>query len=438
MLKLFEKLNTKKIFKYGAAALLLVIPLYPKFPVFGVSGTYVAIRIEDFIIAALGIFWLVYLLRDFKKDAQWPDKLNRALLLFFSVGLLSVISAIFLTETVRPHIALLHWARRIEYIIPFFIGLLAIKSGARPRFFAEVFFIASFLVFVYGAGQIYADFPVISTQNQEYSKGLALRWIPGARVHSTFAGHYDLAAFLVMVFPLAIASLFVLKKIIERAILLFVVILPAFWIFLQTESRISFFAFLVGVSFTLWLIRKRVFIIPFIILSLLGMLLFSDLGLRYQDTIKIYKDKLIKNVIPPVFAQETTAPEDRSTSIRFNVEWPRAVRAFSKNPFLGTGYSSITLATDNDYLRLLGEVGLVGALAFLLVLGRLGEELWKRLKSFQRLDFNTAFVAAFFGGFVGILINATFIDVFEASKVAIIFWTLAGLAVGLAREKTNA
>ena len=59
--------------------------------------------------------------------------------------------------------------------------------------------------------------------------------------------------------------------------------------------------------------------------------------------------------------------EDRSVSIRLNVEWPRAIRAFSKNPLLGTGYSSITLATDNDFLRLLGEVGLVGALAFFLI-----------------------------------------------------------------------
>lgn len=431
---MLKHLKERNVFKYGVAALLLVVPLYPKFPVFGVGGTYVAVRFEDFLIAGLGLFWLWCLIRNFDKSI-FQDKFNRALILFFAVGILSVISAVFLTNTVRPHIGLLHWVRRIEYVVPFFIGLTAVKMNARPRFFAEVLFIASFIAFVYGLGQLYWDFPVISTQNPEYSKGLALRWIPGARVHSTFAGHYDLAAFLVMVFPLAWAMLFVMKKKIERLILLFIVIMPAFWIFLQTESRISFVAYLVGVSITLWLIKKRSFIIPFVVFSLLGMLFFSDLDLRYQHTIKIYKDKLIEVVAPPVYAQEVI--EDRSTSIRINVEWPRALRAFQKNPLLGTGYSSITLATDNDYLRLLGEVGLVGALAFFLVLVRLGERMWSFLRKPRKLNYQTAFVAAFVGGFVSILINATFIDVFEASKVAIIFWTLAGIAVGLVGKKAD-
>ena len=57
----------------------------------------------------------------------------------------------------------------------------------------------------------------------------------------------------------------------------------------------------------------------------------------------------------------------RSFQIRLNIEWPRAIRAFWKNPFLGTGYSSITIATDNDYLRILGETGIFGLLSFVLL-----------------------------------------------------------------------
>ena len=36
-------------------------------------------------------------------------------------------------------------------------------------------------------------------------------------------------------------------------------------------------------------------------------------------------------------------------------------------------------------------------------------------------------------GLLGFFANAAFIDVFEASKVAITFWLLAGILIGLAR-----
>ncbi|MAG59708.1 hypothetical protein CMO96_02885 [Candidatus Woesebacteria bacterium] len=446
MQKLLELFKSNQVFKYGVAAILLVIPLYPKFPLFNIPGISVAVRVEDFLIAALAAFWLAYLIKDGIGEF-FKSTLNKALLLFFGVGLLSLLGGIFITETVIAHVGFLHWIRRIEYLIPFFIALMAMRRGANVKFFGETLFIVSFVAFLYGIGQIYAGLPVISTQNAEYAKGFSLHWTPGARLHSTFAGHYDLAAFLVMFFPIAIAFWFAMRNWWYRVFLFFVIISPAFWLLMRSESRISFIAYLVGVSVTLWLIRKKIFILPFVVLSIVAMATFSDLGAKYFNTVNIYKGRIINNNLinwsaPVVLAQESTlAPvvvespppviEDRSTSIRINAEWPRAIRSFSKNPVLGTGYSSITLATDNDYLRALGEIGIVGSLAFLLVLVRLTDGFGRFLRKAQNLDINTAFVGGFVGSFIGILINAMFIDVFEASKVAIIFWTLAGIAVGL-------
>ena len=450
--------NRNEILKYSVAALLLVIPIYPKFPVFSVPGTYVAIRAEDFLIGSIFIFWVIGFLRG-RFGQFFNDTLSKSLFLFWLVGLLSILSGLLLTNSISLHLGILHFFRRIEYVIPLFIAISAIRNRRAPRFFVEVFFIASLVVFFYGLGQLYADFPVISTQNQEYSKGVALRWIPGARVHSTFAGHYDLAAFLVLFFPIAIAYLFSIRKILSRIFVFFVFIVPSFWLFLQTESRISFVSFLCGVTVTLWVIRKRLFIVPFVLVSVLSMLFLSDLGVRYRRILDVYSQKTtlndVINIARPgsVYANEgkedkkqpsvysilgAQITEDRSTSIRLNVEWPRAIRAFYKNPLLGTGYSSITLATDNDYLRLLGEVGMVGTVAFLLVLLRLvaGVGVFlRRAGSIITLD--VAFVGGFVGSLVGLLVNATFIDVFEASKVAIVFWVLAGIAVGIVRSKNE-
>ena len=41
------------LYKYAVAALFIFIPLYPKFPLFNVPGTYVAIRAEDFFIGVV-------------------------------------------------------------------------------------------------------------------------------------------------------------------------------------------------------------------------------------------------------------------------------------------------------------------------------------------------------------------------------------------------
>ena len=105
---------------------------------------------------------------------------------------------------------------------------------------------------------------------------------------------------------------------------------------------------------------------------------------------------------------------------------------------LGTGYSSIGLAADNDYIRLLSEVGILGTLAFLIIIMRIGSKLVNYAKNSKGHTIERFYVIGFLGSLVAILTNAIFIDVFEASKIAIIFWTLAGIAYGISTNKNNA
>lgn len=445
MFKHLQSIKFSFLFKYSVAAILLVIPLYPKFPVFSVPGTYVAIRAEDFLISFIGIIYLIHYLM-LEKRNFFSEKINIAILLFILCGFVSMLSGVFLTKTISLQIGILHWVRRIEYLVPFFVAVASIKSGHYVKYYLHTIILVGFLAFLYGVGQVNFDFPVIATQNEEYSKGVALRWVPGARLPSTFAGHYDLAAFLVLSFPLAFGYLFYLKSNTKRFILVLGYMLPVYWLFLQTEARVSFIAAILGICSTLYIIQKKKYIIPVVVVSIIGMLLFSSLGARYLRTINFYKPKIISTIlVKPALAYEdnitlnqtTASPigEDRSFSIRLNVEWPRAVRAFMKNPLLGTGYSSLGLAADNDYLRLLGEIGIVGTLSFFLILSRLLEGMRNKIRAFKEgLTLEQVFIAGYLGSFIGFLANAIFIDVFEASKVAIVFWTLSGIAVGIVRK----
>ena len=50
MQKLLKLFNNNTLGKYLLTAILIVVPLFPKFPSIRIPGTYVAIRGEDFLI----------------------------------------------------------------------------------------------------------------------------------------------------------------------------------------------------------------------------------------------------------------------------------------------------------------------------------------------------------------------------------------------------
>ncbi|OGK56954.1 hypothetical protein A3J15_03305 [Candidatus Roizmanbacteria bacterium RIFCSPLOWO2_02_FULL_38_10] len=119
---------------------------------------------------------------------------------------------------------------------------------------------------------------------------------------------------------------------------------------------------------------------------------------------------------------------DISFATRLQIEWPRAIRAFSKNIVFGTGPFSITEATDNDYLRALGEFGLFGFISFAYIILTIFWLIFRNLKQITA-DHKPIFIGFIFG-LAALLINASYIDVFEASKVAYTFWLVAGSMIG--------
>jgi len=464
----------------AALVLLIFIPVYPKFPALDVPGTYVKVRVDDFLVAAALFLTLLKFLINRQKATKVG--INRAIILYWVVGGVSLLGAIFSLQLVFPHLAVLHFLRRIEYMGLFFLGFFALREKKEFNVFLNGLFLATFLVFIYGLGQKFFGWPVISTMNEEFSKGMLLELDIWARLNSTFSGHYDLAAFLSLVLPLILASLIKSHSWIKKLALGFLYLF-AYYLLLNTASRVSFVAYLIAIFCLLIFLNKKWLIIPVVGLSLLGMLFSEDITQRFAATIKIEaprlaarlektldflspqgssrtsffptptpsptlaltpspapltpiakitpgKNKPTPTPTPPLSEEEFWETQksvelgvERSGGIRFDYEWPRALNHFKKSPLLGTGFSSLGLATDNDYLRALGETGLLGLLSFLLIfLEGLKLVLEKGRKSWQAKA-----VSAFA---LAMLANACFIDVFEASKVAYIFWLLLGLTVG--------
>ena len=458
------------IFRPILAILILFIPLYPKFPLANFNGIYVALRLDDIVIGLAIAIWLIWQVKN-----KFPILKLKITYLFFAYFIaisISTVIAILIYQTTPTNILLLHLFRRFEYISLFFITINAITSK-KDFFHPYIFLLLSVVgVAIYGYGQKYYSFPIVSTMNEEFSRGQLLRMDVWTRISSTFAGHYDLAAFLSLILILLISLVPIAKNKLIKLIS-FILFLIGFSLLTQTASRVSIFAFWGGSIISLFLIKKYLWIIPISALVIYSMFTSVDLSQRLIATLNIVKPKIVKPSTPPIptvatvptLAQISTtpikiiittpvptvvrhAPVDefipidadvgvaRSGEIRFNVEWPRALNAFYKNILFGTGLGSISLATDNDYLRLLGESGLLGFITFLSIplyfIFKTIKLFWqKNLNQFQDLQL------VFVGIIICALTNAIFIDIFEASKVAYTFWVLMAIFYQLIQFNKN-
>lgn len=413
----------QKFNRYIIALIIFIIPLYPKFPLLGVSGTFVSVRLEDIVLAILAIYWLL------QKDFFFT-KMHRSILVYLVIGAFAMFSGVFLTKTTTLNLGLLHLFRRVEYMMTFFIAFSLFRPKVDLKFIIRSFLLASLIVALYGLGQQFLGLPVISTTNSEFSKGLALTLGPGARINSTFAGHYDLAAYSVIPLLLIISLLTLPGR--QRFVLLAIGAL-VYWSLLLSASRITFASFFLSAGLLILFVKRRVWLIPLFIIAGISVILSPQLRGRYFNLIvhvQAAEESKDVNAVPDAL-KPSAVPEDRSFSIRLNAEWPRAYRAFLKNPIFGTGFSSVGLAVDNDYLRSLAETGILGLSAFFLIFIRFFKTTIKTLTHYQP-TLESAFIVAINMSLVSLLINSIFIDVFEASKIAIIIWTIVGLS-----EKTK-
>ena len=485
----FKKLD-ENLVKTLLIGFIFFVPLWPKLPFKMINYTYIAIRLDDIYLAILAFVFAFQLLR--RKVA-----LNKKFILPFALFFISVFASFIWNAYVvknmqLPHLGLLHSLRRVEYMIMFFIASSVIKTKKDFWQIISYFFISVFLVILYGLGQKFLNFPAVQTMNPEYAKGYILYLTPDSRISATFGGHYDLAIYLVMAIPLILSFYFFKKN--NLFIYLFI---GALLILLYTSSRSSFIAYLIATVGFLLFIRKFKFLIFVLLLTAGLMFTTGEITKRFlktfqvrrilvddktgavyigqtittkelpagsfyvklkdqtknsDDNLNTFRNKIVQEKVNEAtnsgvltvsntdkyvatlsanLRPVNTVVSDISMATRFQVEWPRAINAFKKNPLLGTGPSSITEATDGDYFRWIGEVGLLGTITFLNILFLILKTIFVSIK---KLSFEEKLIGyGFIFGFFALFINASYIDAFEASKVAYVFWTLAGLYIGYYR-----
>ncbi|MBL8031867.1 MAG: O-antigen ligase family protein, partial [Candidatus Doudnabacteria bacterium] len=524
-----------------AGFLLAFIPLYPKIPLFeAIPGYIVRVRLEDILILLTALIWLVQVVRN---KVAWKTPVLAVIVAYGVVGLLSSISAVVVTQTVPANLlhigkTFLHYFRYLEYFSLFAILYSAISQRSHIKVLAAILVGTVLTISVYGYGQRYFYWPVYSTMNREFSKGVRLYLTEHARVQSTFGGHYDLAAYLVVTLPFIFAfALATSKKWLK--VVLQLVHWAGVWLLIVSGSRTSFVGYIVAVSLViglfaltkrpfknmlLWGISRLAFVA--VVTSFMLVQFGEDMYERFLQVLEGYPQAyeafqdfdeqriiLVNDTIPGALGLKDlsllraekpdgalsmdeaallegnalVASDERPTTdkpsdvyvdvpdivevatisasgeattilvdkgprtysecaltkglsqcIRYETLWPRAMAGFNRNPLLGSGYATLTKeevvqfteaeSTDNNFLRTLGETGALGFVTFygviILALWSIrnylfSQDFWARTLSISLLTAT-----------VGLLINAVYIDVFAASKVALTYWALVGLVLG--------
>lgn len=511
--------------------LLAFIPLYPKRPVVDIQHTWVYIRLEDFVIAFVILVW-IYLV--FTKKITLKTPLTLPIFLFWIIGGVATLHGVLLIfptlQDVFSNVSFLSYLRRIEYILLFFVGYCGIKDKRFSNYIVGTLAFTLLGVIGYGFGQKFLNFPAFLTMNEEFAKGAPIQLSDLSRVPSTFGGHYDLAAYLVLIVPLLTSMIFGFKNWFMKIFLACTAAL-GFILLFMTVSRVSFFVLLFSMAMVLILQKKRMFIFSFLAIALILLGFFPSMLDRFGNTVSevevlvdaktgeaigpvkevpstYFDNRIIVNefatneqnaklatasgilphsLIPPTAALVTEAniptgenlPQgtsyvnlplspitkkvnqyfyqksdekaenssqiyvyygdyilkkakafDLSFTTRFQGEWPKTMNAFKRNIFLGNGYGSVSLAVDNNYLRILGETGLLGFLSFFSIFLLAILYIKKALPSISS-PFVKSFALGFIAGTFGLALNALLIDVFEASKIAFTYWILMGVTLGL-------
>lgn len=480
--------NILNIFLY---IFIFLIPLYFKFPFIDIEYTYVYIRLEDIFVAAFYLLFLVQLLR--KKVKLRTKFLIPVILFWISIFISFAIGHYILKTAPVFQLGMLHTLRRVEYMSMFFVTMSLVTSRKMLIRILSLYVITLFLVSVYGIGQRLFNFPAVQTANPEYARGHILYLTPEARISSTFGGHFDLSAYLVFSIPLAIGYyLYTKRKIVLLVLtlaisnLIYTVQRISFFaygttttMFLLLVRKFKLYIYLVLLSAGLILVSgdlterfAQTFQFRLIFINTqtgnvdikqtinVKELPAGNLEIPIPSKKKVVKKTNKEKKEIEAIAQRQALAEARlrgisidsaefnklvnqfsslidvkrallcdiSCSTRLQIEWPRAIYAFLKNPFFGTGASSLTEATDSDYFRWFGEFGFVGAILFWYILFAIAKFNLKKSKKIDKDERKLYFGYLF--AFLGLVLNASYIDVFEASKVAFNFWMISGAFTG--------
>lgn len=401
-------------FTYSDFALLLLIffmLLSPEFILGGVYKRNVVLRLDDIFIFVTFFGWMTKTAINKELGLIKVTPINRWIAIYMFIYIVSSLLGV-ITGYLNFNTSMFYLLKYFEYFLLYFMVVNCLKNTEQIKLFVYSFLIVGLVV------SIYACF---------------MHFSGSIRVTAPFEGRSGepntLGGYLVLLMMVTLGLILNLPHL-KRKIILALGMCVAFPAFLFTLSRSSWVSFIPAYIVLLFLSRKGKFLL--LIVSLILVLQFSVIFPTYvYDRIKYtFETQQTRSV----FGKDISI--DESSAARVDT-WKNSIKHWARSPIIGHGASSAGSVVDNQYMRVLIEGGILGLLAFLIILISVFRNSIRTLHDMRDAPFEHGLTAGFIAGFIGLLVHALGAATFILIRIMEPFWFLAAIVITLPQLKKD-
>ncbi len=366
----------------------------------GVGGRELSFRLDDLLLIVLGFSWLVKTIVYRELALFKPSPVNRPILYYMLACILATLIGV-LMGRVKWLTGFFFVLKYFEYFFVFFMTINNVTTKKQVIALTVTLLITCFLISLFAIAQI----PT------------------GQRATAPFEGEggepNTLGGYLAFMMAVVIGLLLHINKLPLRVLLLFLLfcIGLALMATLSRSSYLAAMAMLLTVALTQWR-RPGVMMVVLVACIILPVAAPANVKQRVYETFygRQYGGEIKVGGVGV----------DLSTTERLR-SWQYVLKGWSHQPLFGHGVTGYAWA-DAQYVKILGETGLVGLVTFFFMINRL----WRTARdTFQREEdpFCKGLAHGFLLGMVAILTHSVGANSFIIIRIMEPFWLVAGLVM---------
>lgn len=406
------------------AFLFLFIVVFPKIALVAVPGETTPIRMDDVVLATVLGGWILYLFLA-RRPALPPAPATPFLLLYAVVAIATSLFGIG-GGTATPTSAALHFMRRVEYALLYYFFFRSVA----PDQLRDVIRLVRFSLLTILA--IWLVQTAILELATNPGVGAYIDWTTAT---PSFSASYDFGGYLMLatVFLYAVWSTHANRSLLTAIALAGGVGLLLF----AADSRAALAGMAIAISLDLFFRLRWQVVVAGIVAAASAPYLVSSK--KMENMLNILSALFISGNLD---SARDAFYADPSIGMRLR-NWEAAAERWSEHPLTGEGLGSYLQYTeqynqpgtpDGWYIRLLAESGLLGLLAFMLLVGGL---LWTLFRAYvhETEPLPRAIVYGAALSVIAMLVNALLIDSFVSYKIMGVFWMIVGVGTRVAAEQ---
>jgi O-antigen ligase len=390
---------------FALVLLIFSMLLSPEFKLGAVTGREVVVRFDDLFLVVIFLGWLAKMAIEKELGLFKHTPINRPILAYLLIGIIATLLGA-LRGYLKLHVSMFYFLKYVEYYLLFIMLVNNLKNIRQVKMLIFSLFTVALLVSIYAC--------ILHFQGVERTT---------APFEGSLGEANTLGGYLIIMIMLA-TGLFLNLPSTRNKIFLLGFLFFALPAFIFTLSRGSWFSFIPAVFTLILLTRKGKLIL---LVSALIVLVFAPL------IFPRYFYERIHSTFGPgreyeIGGKRVTLEDSASARIE-NLKY--ALKRLGKEPFLGYGIGSAQPIIDNQYARVITEVGILGFLAFGWIIVSIFTNARRNFYRLASDGFAGGLIVGFMAGLVGLLVHSLSAETFILIRVMEPFWFLAAIVIML-------